>query len=232
MNQHRECHKTQEYLAEISRQNPDLPDKYHPFSGIEMVDYYCASIVAPDLSGAIGTVKTNAHLKRDFEAAQGHVTEMIRHNKISQARNDRLPSRYVAATGVDHQVCRLPDSKYDHRGLYDGKWDHELKNVPVKENGYSPAEYKKLPPTIKRANYLYRARKGQQGGGGKPQAKAKGKRKIAALEGELAEAKKQLEEAKQRSGASPSEVSSTPGKGAGEDKSSHPLVRNSLKNRT
>ena len=160
---------------------------------------------------------------------------MIRHHKLAQVRNDRLPSRYVTAIGLDRDVGRLPDCKYDHRGLYDGKWDHKLRHVPVKETGYSPAEYKKLPPTIKRANYLYRSRmglKGHQGGGGKPQAKGKGKRKIAALEGELAKAKKQLEEAKQRSGASPSEVSSTPVKGAGEDESTHPLVRNNIKSRT
>ena len=99
-----------------------------------------------------------------------------------------MPSRYVNAVGLDHEVSRLPDGKYGHRGLYDGKYNHKLKHIPVKETGYSPAEYKKLLPTIKRANYLYRARiglKGQQGGGGKPQSKGKGKRKIAALGGKL-----------------------------------------------
>ena len=140
-----------------------------------------------------------------------------------------MPSRYESATGVGRQVGRLPDGKYDHKGLYDGKWDHDLKDVPVKESGYSPAEYKKLSPVVKRAWYLYRSRKGQRGGGSKPQAQAKGKRKIAALEGELAATKKQLEEAKQRSSASTPEGASTPGKGAGEDDGTHPVVRNNIK---
>ena len=82
VNYHCDCHNIQVALAEICRQNPDMVDKYYEFIRSEQVVYYCAGIRPPGLSSAVGTIKTNVHLKRDFEGAQAHIAEMIRHNKL------------------------------------------------------------------------------------------------------------------------------------------------------
>ena len=111
----------------------------------------------------------------------------------------KLPApRSVSETNTNRETNRgkqswtLPDGKYDYAGIKDGKYDQHLDKFKAKKGAYNQKEWDGLHPMIKRKRWLEKHNKDGslkkgfspgRGGGAK-------KRTVAALEAELAEAKR------------------------------------------
>ena len=185
----RRCRRVQQGLAAAEK------DKYHAFTEDDMVTFLRRGCKNPLAKVGLSTVMATKHLRENFEDAQVHVWQMIQ-QEMDMAKVPTSRTVAEANTNCDtnrgKQPWTLADGKYDQDGIREGKYDKHLDKFKSKKGTYSKSEWEQLHPMIKRKRYLERRTKdGSLKRGFSPGRKGgAGKRTVAALEAELAEAKR------------------------------------------